>query len=80
MFTFITREEAKAKGLKVYSLGVGCVRGGHVERYVSTGSCRQCQRDSMARYRGSNREKYLAIQRASRYRVRDRRRAEEQHV
>jgi hypothetical protein len=76
----ISREEAKAKGLKRYFTGAAC-RNSHVaERYTCSGKCCQCNVSSMARYRSKNRQKYNVHQRAYLARLSARRRVEEHHV
>jgi hypothetical protein len=79
----ITREEAKAKGLKRFFSGAPCKNGHIAERYVGNRSvCLQCQRNNMALYRVKNRARVNALSREwmARRSKRARRRAEEQHV
>lgn len=57
----ISREEAKALGLKRYFLGIEmpCKRGHVSERVVSSRACLKCSNESSKRYAESNRQKVL---------------------
>lgn len=44
--TIITKAAAKAQGLKHYFTGEPCKRGHQAERFVSTGSCCECNRET----------------------------------
>jgi 5-methylcytosine-specific restriction endonuclease McrA len=44
------RAAAKAAGLKRYSIDMPCARGHMADRYVSTGGCVMCQRESSSAY------------------------------
>lgn len=48
----MTREEAKAAGLKRYQ-GQSCVRGHDGTRFTSSGECVACKRERVRRYRGN---------------------------
>jgi 5-methylcytosine-specific restriction endonuclease McrA len=50
----ISREEAKALGLRVYFTGVACKRGHVAERYVSNGKCVECKRGCAKKWRAAN--------------------------
>lgn len=77
----ITREEARAKGLKRFFTGMPCKNGHIAERYVASKTvCVQCLRNNMALYRDKNRERYNAYARDQMRRRAARRRAEDQHV
>jgi hypothetical protein len=54
----ITREAAKAKGLKRYYTGKPCLRGHASARLVSSHGCRVCEN---ARQRGANRTRHSGI-------------------
>ena len=45
MTEIIPRADALAKGLKRYFTGKGCVRGHVAERYVTTKTCLECNRE-----------------------------------
>ena len=47
----ISREEARAKGLKRYFTGEPCVHGHVCERYVSSDACVECERARRRAYR-----------------------------
>lgn len=66
----ISREAAKAQGLKLFFTGTLCSLGHASERYVSTGGCRQCAleklegdrdraRESVKRHYATNRSEIL---------------------
>jgi hypothetical protein len=51
MFQRITREVAKARGLKRYFTEQPCARGHVAERFVADGRCVQCNRERHRRAR-----------------------------
>src|SRR5690606_23623550 len=56
----ISKQDAKAKGLKFYFTGKPCPKGHYSERRVSNGACEDCLRAwALARYH-QNSERYLA--------------------
>jgi hypothetical protein len=56
----ISREAAKAKGLKRYYTGVPCTRGHDAERKVASYDCCQCESDRKDAHRKKNPENDLA--------------------
>ena len=50
----ISKEQAKANGLRYYFTGKPCNHGHVAERMTSGGGCRECLRGSNARYRREN--------------------------
>ncbi len=50
-YSLLSREDARAQGLKLYRDGNPCVNGHVAERYTRSGRCAQCERErSYARY------------------------------
>jgi hypothetical protein len=65
----ISREEARASGLKLFYTGKPCVRGHDCERYVAVGRRIKCNSENSKRFREANREATRAKQRE--YRQKD---------
>jgi hypothetical protein len=68
----ISREEALARGLRMYFTGKPCVQGHIAERYTKSHNCRECSRErnnqpehrlAVKRWRAKNPDKFKAIQR-----------------
>jgi hypothetical protein len=59
----ISREAAKAAGLKFFFTGKPCRNGHDVERYVSTGKCLDCRSSVKKTYYQKNTEKVLSANR-----------------
>lgn len=53
----ISRKEARDRGLQEYFTGKPCVRSHLAFRLLSTGICKDCNRENSARYRAKNPEK-----------------------
>jgi hypothetical protein len=53
----ITKDEAKAKGLRFYFTGRVCRRGHVAQRYVSTGNCQECAIPYSKAHREANPER-----------------------
>lgn len=70
------RESAKALGLKRYFDGVRCCNGHIAEKYVCSGACLECLRESGKRWREANREKDALKQKEFRWRHAERLKAE----
>lgn len=64
----MTRNEAKAAGLKRYFTGNPCSRGHICERFVSTHSCVECVQLHKAEYRSKPENKIKELEYKSRYR------------
>jgi len=56
----VTREEARATGLKRFFTGVMCGRGHLCERHLHSGECVECRKAQRDRYYATNREAELA--------------------
>ena len=52
--TVISKEDAKARGLKRYFTGKPCNRGHVAERFVSSGVCFECNRVRVKRWCKAN--------------------------
>lgn len=68
----ITKEEAKALGLKRYFTGKPCLNGHLVERYAMNGGCAECRRLATEKCAPTRKEKKAEYDkvRAEKYRVR----------
>ena len=51
----ISRNEAKARGLKTYFTGKPCAHGHIAPRKTSNGGCRECEYDGNSQWRNQNR-------------------------
>jgi hypothetical protein len=58
MIRLISREVAKAQGLKRYFNGHPCIRGHVAERFVADGRCVECKRERR-RYERGDRDKHV---------------------
>jgi hypothetical protein len=72
----ISREEARAHGLKLFYTGKPCARGHDSERYVGEGKCVACHRENRQKYQERNRDAIKA--RRKEYRERNAERIKEQ--
>jgi len=61
---YVSRQEAKERGLKFYFTGKPCKRGHIAERYTSNGKCIRCEKDYQVDYYADNKEA-IAEQRKS---------------
>jgi hypothetical protein len=62
----ISRDEAKALGLKRYFTGEPCKHGHIAERYVSSGDCLECGRARNVKWRAANLEHVRELKREHR--------------
>jgi len=53
----ISRDEARALGLKRYFTGKPCKHGHVAERHVASRKCRECHRERTRRYRAADPER-----------------------
>jgi 5-methylcytosine-specific restriction endonuclease McrA len=60
ILSVISREDARAQGLKRFFTGEPCFRGHSAERTVSSGACIPCQRMAVAKYRKADPERMKA--------------------
>lgn len=63
----VTRQQAKARGLKLYFTGKPCLRGHIDERWTVSGLCLQCGRDHVLTRQRANRAEYTERQKQWRY-------------
>jgi hypothetical protein len=62
----ISRDQARASGLRFFYTGQLCRQGHDSERYVNSGKCKHCNSIRTKEYREKNRDQLLAKQRAFR--------------
>jgi 5-methylcytosine-specific restriction endonuclease McrA len=78
--TVISREEARAAGLKRFFTGEPCPRGHIAERYVLKGRCVVCAKEAGAAWIAAHPEKALEYSRRNEAKHRERRRAKNRRV